>query len=298
MVSDRGTASITVSGVLQYASVRVSLTITSTWNDGQSVPFGDQKFAKYTSHPQSEDTFKGLGALSTRNPIVVDILGICGIIPWPRSKEIPFDRRASHHRFLMTRSHYDSPPVGQRLVLRIVDVECTVVKAVTCDCQTTMVNVKLTCSKLLPTYVRVSHKSGSTTSQCHTWPQVIAFQTQDQLEPVTLIRHGRRIALWHIQLSIEQVIERGTCQCGPSSVGEFFHSPVLQGRLFVIQKDAPVLDCGRAMETTWGCDENVGMLGRGDIRPPTRSKSIQQPRTQPHRERTSTKVRHLRKLDT
>ena len=78
-----------------------------------------------TSHAKGIDTLKGSCPLNTVYPIVVDVLGVRGIVPVPVPEQIPLNRCTTHHGFLMTGPHHDSPPVSESLVLRIIDVEST-----------------------------------------------------------------------------------------------------------------------------------------------------------------------------
>ena len=72
----------------------------------------------------------------------------------------------------------------------------------------------------------------------------------------------------YLQLGIEEVIEGGVRESGASAVRELLHSPVLQGRLFIVQEDTPVLDCWRAVRAARRFHKEFRM-GRGrDVRPP------------------------------
>lgn len=74
-----------------------------------------------------------------------------------------------------------------------------------------------------------------------------------------------------LQMGVEEMVERTPGQGGSSSVRELLHSPVLQGRLFVVEEYTTVLDGRFAMGTpevrdkyvVIGSGRNVGPPGAG-----------------------------------
>ena len=76
------------------------------------------------SHTHGEKVLVRSCTLHAGNPEIVDILRIGAVVPGPSTKKPPFDRDATHQRLLMAGAHHNPVPIGQRLILQIIDTKC------------------------------------------------------------------------------------------------------------------------------------------------------------------------------
>lgn len=78
----------------------------------------------------------------------------------------------------------------------------------------------------------------------------------------------------HVQFRVEHRVERRASVVRASSVREFLHRPVLERRLFIVEKDTAILDCGRPMGTSRCRYVQRRTLLDGYVGPPTRAHTL------------------------
>ena len=163
------------------------------------------------THTESEDVLIWFGSNGPVHPELVDEIPVDTVVPRTLSKEAPFNRNRAHHGLFVTCSHDDTIPICKRLVLRVVDPKSTAqnhhVHLHVHHSMGSNIPAPHSCTSRNPL---VSRKNRIELDRKRTWPEVVRFHPQKQLEPIeTAIRFfGTQSGmLKHVQSCIEDMVK-------------------------------------------------------------------------------------------